>query len=100
MNLRLRELLDIQNCLSIFKGKPEILEQTISGFSIDSRLINSNEIFIAIKGDKFDGHRFIPDVIAKGVRICVVSRSWYEIHAKTKVIGNFLLVEDTMLALQ
>ncbi len=100
MNLQFKELLNIPNYQSKYEGKPEIFEQTISGFSIDSRLIKSNEVFIAIKGDKFDGHQFIADVIAKGVQICVVSRSWYEIQAKAKLIGNYLLVDDTLVALQ
>ena len=35
------------------------------GFSIDSRIIKPGQIFIAIKGDNFDGHDFVEDAIEK-----------------------------------
>ena len=33
---------------------------------IDSRIVKKGELFIAIKGDVFDGHDFIDDVLPKG----------------------------------
>jgi len=39
--------------------------------SIDSRTIGKGDIFIAIKGDKFDGHDFIDQVVLEGCS-CVV----------------------------
>lgn len=36
------------------------------GLSSDSRKIKEGEIFIALRGDRFDGHDFIPEVIKKG----------------------------------
>ncbi len=37
-----------------------------SGISIDSRTISANNLFVAIKGEKFDGHHFIHDAIQRG----------------------------------
>ena len=88
MKMQFKEFFNIQNCRFEFKGKPEILQQAISGFSIDSRAIQPGEVFIAIKGDKFDGHQFISDVIAKGVQACVISKSWYKNQIKEKLSGN------------
>jgi len=99
MNLQFKELLNVQNCQIEFKGKPEILEQFISGFSIDSRTIKSNEIFVAIKGDKFDGHQFIPEAQLSGVQVCIVSRSWYESQTE-KPGGNYFIVKDTLIGFQ
>ncbi len=100
MNLLFKELLNIKNCQFEFKGKPEILQQAISGFCIDSRAIQPGEIFIAIKGEKFDGHQFIPDVITKDVQNFIVSKSWYETQKNEELIGNYFLVNDTLVALQ
>jgi len=36
---------------------------SFSGISIDSRSIKTDELFIAIKGDVYDGHDFINDAI-------------------------------------
>ena len=47
---------------------PHFYREPVS-FSIDSRAINANEGFIAIKGPRFDGHDFIKDVYSKGSRL-------------------------------
>ena len=49
------------------------IKHTFEGVSIDSRTISANELFIAIKGDVHDGHSFVSDVIAGGVRGLVIS---------------------------
>ncbi|MFH1386165.1 MAG: UDP-N-acetylmuramoyl-tripeptide--D-alanyl-D-alanine ligase [bacterium] len=38
----------------------------ISSISIDSRTVQPGELFIPIKGEKFDGNKFIKDALAKG----------------------------------
>lgn len=43
-----------------------------TGISTDSRTILSHEIFLALAGDTFDGHGFIPDLITRGIRGFVV----------------------------
>lgn len=41
----------------------------------DSRRVRAGDLFIAIKGEKFDAHDFVGDVIAKGATAVVVERS-------------------------
>ena len=69
----------------------------VSAVTIDSRKIPSNALFIAIKGENFDGHNFIKDVIKKGVKAIVVNKR------NINKIGNFDLpvvaVPDTTIAL-
>ncbi|MCE5195302.1 MAG: UDP-N-acetylmuramoyl-L-alanyl-D-glutamate--2,6-diaminopimelate ligase [Nitrospiraceae bacterium] len=43
----------------------------ISGLAYDSRKVKERELFIAIKGEKSDGHRFISDAINKGAAAVV-----------------------------
>ncbi|MCR5321961.1 MAG: UDP-N-acetylmuramoyl-tripeptide--D-alanyl-D-alanine ligase [Lachnospiraceae bacterium] len=45
--------------------------ETASGVFIDSRLCGSNSVFVAIKGERSDGHDYIKDVFAKGA-LCVI----------------------------
>ena len=47
----------------ILSGDPET---TISSISLDSRSLKSGDFFIPIRGEHFDGHRFIPAAIAAG----------------------------------
>ncbi|MGD9329664.1 MAG: UDP-N-acetylmuramoyl-tripeptide--D-alanyl-D-alanine ligase [Desulfobacterales bacterium] len=44
------------------------LETTFSGIGIDSRQLDLDAFFIAIEGDIHDGHKFAPDVVARGGR--------------------------------
>jgi UDP-N-acetylmuramoyl-tripeptide--D-alanyl-D-alanine ligase len=41
-------------------------EQGITAVSIDSRTIGSGELFVAIRGDRFDGHDFVGAAAARG----------------------------------
>jgi UDP-N-acetylmuramoyl-tripeptide--D-alanyl-D-alanine ligase len=73
----------------------------ITGVSIDSRNIKEGELFVALKGDRFDGHDFVADAIGKGAWGALVDRSALE--NKFPSIGglkNILPVEDTLRALQ
>jgi UDP-N-acetylmuramoyl-tripeptide--D-alanyl-D-alanine ligase len=80
-------------------GRFERME--IKGVSIDSRTIKEGELFVAIKGDRFDGHDFVPDVIKKGAWGALVERSALETkYGSLGGLKNILPVEDTIFALQ
>jgi UDP-N-acetylmuramoyl-tripeptide--D-alanyl-D-alanine ligase len=73
----------------------------IKGVSIDSRNIEEGELFIALKGARFDGHDFVPDAIKKGAWGALVDRSALE--NRFSYLGglkNILPVENTLYALQ
>jgi UDP-N-acetylmuramoyl-tripeptide--D-alanyl-D-alanine ligase len=44
------------------------------GISTDSRAVKSGELFVALSGDKFDGHDFLVDVCAKGAVAALVEQ--------------------------
>jgi len=67
----------------------------VRGVSIDSRSIRRGELFFAIAGDTFDGHRFVPDVIRKGACAVVVHKEIRPIPKGVAVIR----VDDTQKAL-
>jgi len=67
----------------------------VSSVCIDSRIVKNGELFIAIKGDVFDGHDFIDGVVAKGAQVLIVHRS---IEVKEKKI-SVIRVKDTVRAL-
>ena len=73
----------------------------IKGVSIDSRNIKEGELFIALKGDRFDGHDFVPDAIKKGAWGALVERTALENRfSLLSGLKNILPVEDTLHALQ
>ena len=72
----------------------------IAGFSIDSRRLQPGDLFIAIKGDRFDGHAFAAAALCAGACGAVVMEPPAEITPG--LLGGRLLVAvpDTTLALQ
>jgi UDP-N-acetylmuramoyl-tripeptide--D-alanyl-D-alanine ligase len=67
-----------------------------SGVSIDSRKIKPGELFIAIRGDRFDGHDFISQAFEAGASGVVLSADC-NLSFKNKVV---IRVADTLRALQ
>jgi UDP-N-acetylmuramoyl-tripeptide--D-alanyl-D-alanine ligase len=48
-------------------------DATVSGVSTDSRSIRAGDLFVAIVGDTFDGHRFVSDIAQRGAVAALVS---------------------------
>jgi len=73
----------------------------IKGVSTDSRKIRQGELFVALRGDRFDGHDFVLDAISNGACGAVVERSVLESRYESLgKVRNLLPVEDTLFALQ
>lgn len=65
----------------------------IKNISTDSRNVDENTLFIALKGEKFDGHDFIKDVLKKGVPLVLSEKEICDVDTK-----KVLIVEDTLKA--
>lgn len=62
--------------------------------STDTRTLAEGSLFVAIRGENFDGHKFIGEAFRKGARV-VISEEEYPAGEDTAVI----VVEDTVKAL-
>ena len=69
----------------------------IDKVSTDSRTIKCGELFVALRGENFDGHNFVEAVAAIGAAGAIVDSNW-----KGKVPENFALIRasDTLQAYQ
>ncbi|MBD3231414.1 UDP-N-acetylmuramoyl-tripeptide--D-alanyl-D-alanine ligase [Candidatus Dependentiae bacterium] len=76
----------------------------IEEFSIDSRTIKKNHLFVALKGEKIDAHQFLEDVLKIGVQICIINKKKEDllnlIDKKLLQEKLFILVDDTLSALK
>ncbi len=71
-------------------------EAVAMGYSIDSRTLNAGDLFIAIAGERFDGHNYVQAALEKGAVGAIV-------EAGKHVAGDalrLLQVEDSLKALQ
>lgn len=71
--------------------------QDISGISIDSRTVQQGDLFIAIRGDRFDGHDFVDTALDRGASAALVSADQADRFAVRK--GGLLIVSDSYEAL-
>jgi UDP-N-acetylmuramoyl-tripeptide--D-alanyl-D-alanine ligase len=61
--------------------------------STDSRTAGPGDLFIAIKGDRFDAHNFLPQVAQRGIAAALVTRTPDDFHVPV------IKVKDTRVAL-
>lgn len=71
-------------------------EGEFCGVSTDTRTIKTGELFIALKGENFDGHNFVEKAIEKGACGAIVSGQWSAVSGQKYFIVE---VGDTLKAL-
>ncbi|BDQ02534.1 UDP-N-acetylmuramoyl-tripeptide--D-alanyl-D-alanine ligase [Ignavibacterium sp.] len=69
----------------------------ITSVSIDSRKIGKNCLFIAIKGERFDGHDFIEEVVKKKVSAVMINKNQLKRFSDLEI--PFITVKDTTKSL-
>lgn len=69
--------------------------ESLSGITTDSRAVKPGQLFVALTGEKFDGHDFLADVARAGAAAVVISDA-----ARAKDLGiPAFVVDDTLIAL-
>ncbi|MSR36631.1 MAG: UDP-N-acetylmuramoyl-tripeptide--D-alanyl-D-alanine ligase [Gemmatimonadetes bacterium] len=64
-----------------------------TGVATDSRKVRPGELYVALAGERFDGHEFVDAALAAGAGGAIVSRAGVVAHAP------LYLVDDTLVAL-
>jgi len=82
----------------LVSGQPQNI---VSGISTDSRTINRGELFIALKGDNFDGYNFINECLVRGATGILISNKDSSRVSAIAASGlvNIIKVPDTLKAL-
>jgi UDP-N-acetylmuramoyl-tripeptide--D-alanyl-D-alanine ligase len=71
-------------------------ELVAMGYSIDSRTLNPGDLFIALQGDRFDGHDYVAAALEKGA-VAAIVQAGRTLNADPR---RLLHVEDPLRALQ
>src|SRR3972149_2632968 len=87
--MKLRELLkEVSN----LKSSNKDMDIDISGIAYDSRKVKEGYLFVAIKGEKYDGHDFITEAIKKGAVAVVYER---EVRERKNGGPLYIIVKDS-----
>lgn len=80
--------------LSLALSVPVALEIAVFGISRDTRTLCIGDLFVALKGEQTDGHRFVYEAVHRGAAACLVD------HVVEAVpLNKQIVVPDTMAAL-
>ncbi|HEY6170910.1 MAG TPA: Mur ligase family protein, partial [Candidatus Kapabacteria bacterium] len=93
MNITTKDLLQVKHLSSELTSKIKF-----SNVSTDSRTVKKGDLFIALRGEKFDGHEFIAQVAKQGAKAAIVDAKWFRKTTKRPKL-NYLVVKDTTQAM-
>ena len=104
MNLTIAEIAQACGGRLVLRGEGADAGTCVKNVEIDSRKVQPGGVFIAVEGERVDGHRFISDVFAKGVLLAVTRKNPEQVETehgcKAAGWGSYLLVEDPLQALK
>jgi UDP-N-acetylmuramoyl-tripeptide--D-alanyl-D-alanine ligase len=87
---------EVANLLETSSGVPD---RRVEGYSIDSRSLSPGQLFFAIRGPRFDGHKFVGQALDRGATGVVVEKAFC-VSAPVEWRPALIAVDDTHSALQ
>ena len=73
---------------------------TVTAVSTDSRTVGPGELFVAVPGERFDGHDFVPQAADAGAAAAIVCKGWQPPAGSDPAPpGGIIAVDDTIRAL-
>src|SRR4051812_19826539 len=73
-------------------------ETTFTKIERDARQAQPDDLYLAVRGERFDGHDFVADAAAHGAIAALVSREWADAHSEAPI--PLLIVDSPVSALQ
>ncbi len=87
-------MLDLGQAAAALGARVEGANVSFSGVATDSRSVRAGDLFVALKGERFDGHRFLEEAARRGAAAALTSR-----RVDCPIPIPQLVVRDTRLAL-
>lgn len=84
----------VREALGVGSNEDETRELAFAGVSTDTRTVRPGDLFVALTGERFDGHDFLGEAVGRGARAAVVSRP-----VETDPGIHLYLVPDTLAGL-
>lgn len=98
-----KELYSIQEIVGLFPNSPSTIRNRdvkIYGISTDTRSVQQDSIFIALSGDKYNGHDFIETAMKRRVALIICEYVPEYIQRRREInYNNFIIVKNSLEAL-
>jgi UDP-N-acetylmuramoyl-tripeptide--D-alanyl-D-alanine ligase len=93
-------MMQLSQAAQALQARMQGADVRFSAVSTDTRTITHGDLFIALKGENFDGSKFVANALKAGAVAAVVNAQGYEqIRLTLDPQSSILVVEDTRLAL-
>jgi len=89
-------MMTLQDAALATHGETILGDQGFAGISTDTRCITAGELFVALRGERFDGHDYVEQALAQGAAAAMVDSGWAQRQARSLPL---LAVADTRCAL-
>ena len=83
----------LSDLLKVLPGARMTANASIDGVSTNSKAVAKGNLFVALRGERFDAHEFLPEVVAQGAAAVIVERAFEGFSLPA------LMVSDTRHAL-
>lgn len=82
-------------CNGNYSGSIEMIQRKVDNITTDSRNATAGSLFIAIKGERSDGHQYIESVFEKGALCCISEKELPgERHPYIRVESSLQAIKD------
>jgi UDP-N-acetylmuramoyl-tripeptide--D-alanyl-D-alanine ligase len=88
-------MMDLAEAARVLSGRLEGANARFSGVSTDSRAVGTGDLFVALQGERFDGHAYVGEAARRGAAGALTSRHVTERGATLPQV----VVRDTRLSL-
>jgi UDP-N-acetylmuramoyl-tripeptide--D-alanyl-D-alanine ligase len=75
------------------------VQRSFANAVIDSRLVDAGDLFVALPGERVDGHQFVGEALRRGAFGVLVRRDWAADHAHTLNQAVAIVADSDSLAL-
>ncbi len=95
MNLSIHEILEATQGRLLFSNPTE----TFQSFSTDSRTMQAKDFFVCLKGERFDAHDLLEEILQKKPHGILIQKNRWNESLAQKYSAVWIGVEDTLQAL-
>ena len=88
--------IQLQNALNLSKK----VNFQINGISINSKTTKKSNLFLPLKGKKFDGHIYISDAFKKGASLSLVTNNGFKKYKLQRFKKRLIKVKNVLSSLQ
>jgi UDP-N-acetylmuramoyl-tripeptide--D-alanyl-D-alanine ligase len=87
-------MMSLSQAVSVLQGRGSGADVRFAGVSSDTRNVQRDELFVALRGERFDGHGFLAEAAGRGAAAAIVDRNYHGPYPLPVII-----VDDTRRAL-